>query len=135
MNVLLPTPPFPLNTKILRFTVSMRARTRARSGSGPLGAVAHICWLGHPSQAEALPAVSLSVPLRKSNKPRISQRPGELLSPGSDIRETPYLRDNVLERLEAQSSLERAPWWKKSYWRRRASKHWSNFFLLRLPES
>ena len=32
------------------------------SGSGPLGAVAHISWLGHPAQAADLPAVSLLVP-------------------------------------------------------------------------
>lgn len=31
-------------------------------GSGPLGAVAQICWLGHPAQASALPASSDCVP-------------------------------------------------------------------------
>jgi hypothetical protein len=31
-------------------------------GSGPFGAVAHICWLGHPAHAAALPADSASVP-------------------------------------------------------------------------
>ena len=34
----------------------------SRSGSGPLGAVAQISWLGHPAQAADLPAVSLLVP-------------------------------------------------------------------------
>lgn len=35
---------------------------RGIPGSGPLGAVAHICWFGHPSHAAALPAASLAVP-------------------------------------------------------------------------
>jgi hypothetical protein len=29
---------------------------RGMSGSGPLGAEAHICWLGHPAQESAWPA-------------------------------------------------------------------------------
>lgn len=32
------------------------------SGSGPLGADAHIAWLGHPSQESAFPAASDSGP-------------------------------------------------------------------------
>lgn len=35
---------------------------RCSPGSGPLGAVAHASWLGHPAQLAALPASSLSVP-------------------------------------------------------------------------
>uniref|UniRef100_A0A0A8XQ26 Uncharacterized protein n=1 Tax=Arundo donax TaxID=35708 RepID=A0A0A8XQ26_ARUDO len=34
----------------------------SRSGSGPLGAVAQICWLGQPAHASAFPAVSDCVP-------------------------------------------------------------------------
>jgi hypothetical protein len=31
-------------------------------GSGPVGAVAQICWLGHPAHDSAFPAASDSVP-------------------------------------------------------------------------
>lgn len=36
-------------------------------GSGPLGAVAQICWLGHPAQASAFPASSDCVPGQSAN--------------------------------------------------------------------
>lgn len=45
-----------------------------RSGSGPLGAVAQICWLGQPSQAEAVPACSPSGPGQCSIKERLGGR-------------------------------------------------------------
>lgn len=61
-NVLLPTPPFPDNTKILCLMLRMRCSMATRSGSGPFGAVAQISWLGHPAHAADLPAVSLLVP-------------------------------------------------------------------------
>ena len=44
------------------FMDDMRLRMRSISGSGPLGAVAQIFWLGHPSQALALPASAEAVP-------------------------------------------------------------------------
>ena len=61
-NVLLPTPPFPDSTKILCLMFRMRCSMAMRSGSGPLGAVAHISWFGQPAQAADLPALSLLVP-------------------------------------------------------------------------
>ena len=61
-KVLLPTPPLPDRTSILCKMLRMRCSMARRSGSGPLGAVAQISWLGHPAQAALLPAVSLLVP-------------------------------------------------------------------------
>lgn len=42
-------------------------------GSGPLGAVAQICWLGHPSQASDFPADSDCGPGQSEKQYRISQ--------------------------------------------------------------
>ena len=42
VNVDLPTPPLPLKTRILCRMPDRRAVIRGMSGSGPLGAVAHI---------------------------------------------------------------------------------------------
>ena len=61
-NVLFPTPPLPESTKILCFTSRRRSATATTSGSTPLGAVAHACWLGHPAHAAARPAASAFVP-------------------------------------------------------------------------
>lgn len=60
--MLLPTPPLPERIKIRFFTEHRFSSIKARSGSGPLGAVEHICWLGHPAHAEAFPASSVFVP-------------------------------------------------------------------------
>lgn len=62
VNVDLPTPPFPERIKSLWATVDMRAWINGRSGSGPLGAVAHIFWLGQLAQASPWPAFSDSGP-------------------------------------------------------------------------
>lgn len=62
VKVLLPTPPFPLMIRIFRLTLFIRAAMRGRSGSGPLGVLAQVAWFGQPSQAEAFPAFSDSVP-------------------------------------------------------------------------
>jgi len=43
-------------------TPERRSAMDARSGSGPLGAVAQAAWFGQPAQASALPAFSLSMP-------------------------------------------------------------------------
>lgn len=42
--------------------VLSRSAMAARSGSGPLGAVAQMDWLGQPAHAAALPASSLEAP-------------------------------------------------------------------------
>ena len=39
-----------------------RAVMAGMSGSGPLGADAHIAWLGHPAQESAVPAAADSGP-------------------------------------------------------------------------
>jgi len=62
VNVLLPTPPLPDNTSTFRLTLFIRSRIRGKSGSGPLGPSAQTDWLGHPSQASALPACVDSIP-------------------------------------------------------------------------
>src|SRR6478735_11138671 len=62
VNVLFPTPPFPLSTRILCLTFSRRAEMIGISGSGPLGADAQMAWFGHPAHASALPACSESGP-------------------------------------------------------------------------
>mmetsp|Transcript_6930 Transcript_6930/g.15936 ORF Transcript_6930/g.15936 Transcript_6930/m.15936 type:complete len:255 (+) Transcript_6930:268-1032(+) len=61
-NVLLPTPPFPESTRILWPTHDIRSAITGMSGSGPLGALAHIFWFGQPAQAATLPASPDSVP-------------------------------------------------------------------------
>ena len=61
-KVLLPTPPLPDSTSAMCLMGARRAAIAARSGSGPLGAVAHAAWLGQPAHAASLPARSLSVP-------------------------------------------------------------------------
>lgn len=58
----LPTPPLPLRTSTLCFTPARRCDIRGMSGSGPLGAEAHIFWLGQPAHESAVPAVSDSGP-------------------------------------------------------------------------
>lgn len=50
------------------FTPERRSAMAARSGSGPLGAVAHAAWLGQPAHASALPALSLPVPGQSAEK-------------------------------------------------------------------
>lgn len=61
--VLFPTPPFPDKTIILYFTSSNRSLTYCMPGSGPFTSPeAQTFWFGHPAQAEAFPASSLSVP-------------------------------------------------------------------------
>jgi len=63
VNVDLPTPPFPLSTRILRFTVFIRSLIRGIEGSGALVAPeAQISWFAQPLQASDLPAFSDSVP-------------------------------------------------------------------------
>jgi hypothetical protein len=62
VNVLFPTPPFPLRTKIFLCTPDSLSLIRGRSGSGPLGPSAQTDWLGHPSHASVLPASVDSVP-------------------------------------------------------------------------
>lgn len=42
--------------------VERREVMAGRSGSGPLGAVAQICWFGQPAQASLVPAVVDSGP-------------------------------------------------------------------------
>jgi len=61
-KVLLPTPPLPERMRMMCLTEERRWAMAARSGSGPLGAVAQASWLGQPWQASVLPACSLSVP-------------------------------------------------------------------------
>ena len=61
-KVLLPTPPLPDSTSTMCLMGARRAAMAARSGSGPLGAVAHAAWLGQPAHAASLPARSLCVP-------------------------------------------------------------------------
>jgi hypothetical protein len=53
LKVDLPTPPLPERTRILCFTEESRAVMMGMSGSGPLGAEAHIDWLGHPAHESA----------------------------------------------------------------------------------
>lgn len=60
--MLFPTPPLPDNIKILCLIPARRAVITGISGSGPLGAEAHIAWLGQPSQESAFPAASDSGP-------------------------------------------------------------------------
>lgn len=55
VNVDLPTPPFPLRTRILCLIPERRAWRSGRSGSGPLGRLAHIDWFGQPLQLSAMP--------------------------------------------------------------------------------
>ncbi|EZG03341.1 hypothetical protein H106_06825 [Trichophyton rubrum CBS 735.88] len=52
----LPTPPLPESTRILCLIDASRAVMSGMSGSGPLGAEAHIAWFGHPAQASPFPA-------------------------------------------------------------------------------
>lgn len=52
----LPTPPLPLSTRILCLTPESREVMMGISGSGPLGAVAQMDWLGHPAHASLWPA-------------------------------------------------------------------------------
>ena len=60
-----PTPPLPERTRIFRFTLAMRARTRGSAGSGPrVSPDAQISWFAHPLHASAFPASSDSVPYR-----------------------------------------------------------------------
>jgi hypothetical protein len=62
-TVLLPTPPFPDSTNIFRFTLLSRSLTSAIAGSGFLASPeAQSAWLGHPEQADDLPASSLLTP-------------------------------------------------------------------------
>lgn len=61
-NVDLPTPPFPESTRILCRIWESRSVMIGMSGSGPLGAVAQICWFGQPAQASPWPACSDSGP-------------------------------------------------------------------------
>ncbi|HEV7738131.1 MAG TPA: hypothetical protein VGO47_12275 [Chlamydiales bacterium] len=61
--MLFPTPPLPLNTRILRFTPDMRSRINGKAGSGPFGIDdAQISWFAHPTQASDLPAKEDSGP-------------------------------------------------------------------------
>ena len=64
-----------------------RARTIYLPGSGPLGAVAQICWLGHPAQESAFPASSDSVPgqsaKRTHNKIKLTKYP--IFHPQDDL--------------------------------------------------
>ena len=53
LKVDFPTPPLPERTRILCFTEERRAVMMGMSGSGPLGAEAHIDWLGHPAHESA----------------------------------------------------------------------------------
>lgn len=63
VTVLFPTPPFPDKIRILFLTSPNLFFTSSIPGSGPfVTPEAHICLLGHPSQADAFPAVSLCVP-------------------------------------------------------------------------
>lgn len=62
VKVDLPTPPLPLSTRILCFTSFKRAEMREMSGSGPLGAEAHIAWFGQPAHESAVPAAWESAP-------------------------------------------------------------------------
>lgn len=62
VNVLFPTPPFPLRTNIFLCTPDSLSLIKGRSGSGPLGPSAQTDWLGHPSHASVLPASVDSVP-------------------------------------------------------------------------
>ena len=55
-NVDLPTPPLPLSTRILCLILARREVIRGISGSGPLGVVAQMDWLGQPAQASLWPA-------------------------------------------------------------------------------
>jgi hypothetical protein len=61
-NVDFPTPPFPESTSILCRMPDRRAVMSGMSGSGPLGAEAHIDWFGQPLHASPLPACSDSGP-------------------------------------------------------------------------
>jgi hypothetical protein len=61
-NVDFPTPPFPESTRILCRIPDKRDVIIGMSGSGPLGAEAHIDWLGQPLQASPCPACSDSGP-------------------------------------------------------------------------
>lgn len=56
LKVDLPTPPLPDRTSILCFMAERREAMTGMSGSGPLGAEAHIFWLGQPVQESAVPA-------------------------------------------------------------------------------
>lgn len=62
MNVDLPTPPFPERINSLCFVGASRAVMIEISGSGPLGAEAHIAWLGQPAHESDFPADSDSGP-------------------------------------------------------------------------
>ena len=53
LKVDLPTPPLPERMRILCLTEERRAVITGMSGSGPLGAEAHIDWLGHPAHESA----------------------------------------------------------------------------------
>jgi len=57
-----PTPPLPERIRTLCLMPARRAVMRGISGSGPLGAEAHIAWLGQPAQESAFPAASDSGP-------------------------------------------------------------------------
>lgn len=58
----LPTPPLPLKTNTRCLTPASLCEMTSISGSGPLGAAAHICWFGHPAHESAAPAFSDSGP-------------------------------------------------------------------------
>lgn len=62
VNVLFPTPPLPDKIRTLCLMPDRRAVITGMSGSGPLGAEAHIAWFGQPAQESAFPAVSDSGP-------------------------------------------------------------------------
>lgn len=63
VNVLFPTPPLPLSTRIFRLTDVIRSLINGSAGSGPLGFEdAQISWLAQPAQASDLPACSDSGP-------------------------------------------------------------------------
>ena len=51
VKVDLPTPPLPERMRSLCLMLERRDIIAGRSGSGPFGVVAQICWLGQPAQA------------------------------------------------------------------------------------
>lgn len=60
--MLFPTPPLPERIRTLCFMPDNRAVIIGISGSGPLGAEAHISWFGQPAQESAFPALCDSGP-------------------------------------------------------------------------
>ncbi len=62
-NVLFPTPPLPLSTRILCLTQARRSAICAMAGSGLAASPeAHSCWFGQPAHADAFPALCDAVP-------------------------------------------------------------------------